>query len=97
MENQKVNLEKIKLTPELVECIKELQAGSLPNYKLENCWLNQLIEGLTNLNDKIVKYYLSDPLLFNPVDVLESLTDIQIIKDTLLKLAAPSKKQNHDS
>ncbi len=94
MEKQELKLGSIQLSQEMIDCIKNLQEpGPFTDTRENNYWLNNLIERLSSINGIIVKFYLADSTVIKPEICMETLTDIEIIKKTLLTFAVPEPEK----
>lgn len=89
MGNTDLTLDRIKITPQLIKRIEELQSPPCNNLEEINYGLACLIEKLTNLNVIIVRFYLVDPDIIEAKECMEALADIQYLKERLAELAAP--------
>lgn len=96
MEKQDLNLDYIKLTPELIETVNELQTGGTIGLSkgtddsyFNNSSLKNRIDEITELSDFLVYVYSDSPELFNVDQFSKFLINLRYFKTILNGLAAP--------
>ncbi len=102
MKNEELKLSYIKLTPELITTINQLQTGGTDHFSepptedlFDNCSLNDRLNELTKLTDKLISIQIDHDDILNEHDCMQHLGDINYLKVILSSLAAPQpKKQN---
>ena len=105
MKNEEIKLYHIKLTPDIINTINQLQTGGTsfwdhaPDEEMfNNNGLNDRLNELTRLTDLLISIHIDHDDALNEHDCMQHLADINYMKVILSSLAAPQpEKQNANS